>query len=358
MKKLLFLVGTRPEVIKIAPLFRVLRQNSTLSSLLCTSGQHDSLLTDTLLCEGLTPDISFSITGDLTEKTAKCLTAFDRILSEYAPDAVIVHGDTLTAFSGAVAAFHRRIPVLHVEAGLRTGDTHSPFPEELYRRAIDALSSLHLAPTDLAAQNLLREGIPSSRIHTVGNTAIDSLLADLDPSFTHPLLQSQKKLVILTVHRRESQGEPLRSILRGVRAGIYGRTDCHLFFPMHPSPCIRAAALPVFSSLENVTLSPPIDAHTFRNLLANAALVLTDSGGVSEECTALGIPTLLLRNETERTEGIDAGVLHSVGTETEAIKSAVCDFLDTPRKPSPSDAFGDGFASVRIARAIENFLKS
>lgn len=358
MKKLLFLVGTRPEVIKIAPLFRILRQKTDFISLLCTSGQHDSLLTDTLLCEGLTPDLSFSISGDLSQKSAEAITGFDRILSKCVPDAVIVHGDTLTAFSGAVAAFYRRIPVLHVEAGLRTKNPHAPFPEEFYRRAIDALSSLHFAPTPLAAEKLVREGISPSCIYTVGNTAIDSLLADLDPTFTHPLLTAGKKLVILTVHRRESQGEILREIFRGVRAGISGRTDHTLFFPMHPNPCIRAAALSVFSSLENAALSAPVDAHTFRNLLSHATLVLTDSGGVSEECTALGIPTLLLRNETERTEGIEAGVLHPVGTKAEDIARAVRDFLDTPRDIRPSQAFGDGRAALRIACAIENFIRT
>lgn len=357
MKKLLFLVGTRPEVIKIAPLLRAVQAKGSIHPLLCTSGQHGALLTTALADEKLTPDLSFYIEGELSQKAADCLSRLDPLLVAQAPDAIAVHGDTLTAFAGAVCAFHRRIPVFHIEAGLRTQDPHTPFPEEFYRRAIDTLATLHFAPTPLASAHLLQEGVPPFRVHTVGNTAIDSLFSDLDPHFTHPLTEKEQKLVLLTLHRRESLGEPLKEILTGIRTAVAGRCDCHLFFPMHPNPCIRTIALPLLAGLPNVTLTSPVDAHTFRNLLSRATLVLTDSGGVSEECTALGIPTLLLRDVTERTEGVDAGVLFPVGRKRDAVAHATRDFLDTPRKCPPSSVFGDGHAALRIADIIEEFFR-
>ncbi len=356
MKKILFLVGTRPEVIKIAPVLSACRQKHSFLSLLCTSGQHDCLLSDTLADFALSPDYAFQIVGDLAGKQCECMRRFTEVLKKAAPHAVVVHGDTLTAFAGGLAAFYEGIPVFHVEAGLRTDTPFSPFPEELYRRAIDHLSTLHFAPTAHAAERLLREGIRREGILTVGNTAIDGLLADIDPAFIHPALTNGKKLVLVTLHRRESMGAPLAGMLRGIAAALKGRADLSLFFPMHPNPALRNAAKAALSHLSCVTLAEPVDAHTFRNLLARAALALTDSGGVSEEATALGTPTLLLRDETERPEGVEAGVLHLVGRERDAVRAAVADFLDTPRPHTPSSVFGDGHAAPRIADAIEKFL--
>ena len=216
MKKLIFLVGTRPEVIKLAPLLRECQKRPRFSCALCTSGQHSTLLSRALVEFALTPDVSFTVWGELPHKQSECLLRFGEVLTREHPDAVIVQGDTLTAFSGGLAAFYHRIPVFHVEAGLRTDTPFSPFPEEFYRRAIDHLSTLHFAPTQKAADHLLREGIAKSGIFTVGNTAIDGLLDDIDPTFTHPLLDEGKKLVLLTLHRRESIGAPLTEMLRGI----------------------------------------------------------------------------------------------------------------------------------------------
>lgn len=356
MKKLIFLVGTRPEVIKLAPLLRECQKRPRFSCTLCTSGQHSTLLSRALAEFALTPDVSFTVWGELPHKQSECLLRFGEVLTREHPDAVIVQGDTLTAFSGGLAAFYHRIPVFHVEAGLRTDTPFSPFPEEFYRRAIDHLSTLHFAPTQKAADHLLREGIAKNGIFTVGNTAIDGLYEDIDPTFTHPLLDEGKKLVLLTLHRRESIGAPLTEMLRGIAMGCQGRKDTRLFFPMHPSPAVRETARCALASHTAVTLADPVDSHTFRNLLARATLAITDSGGVSEEATALGTPTLLLRDETERGEGVDAGVLHLVGRNAATIKAAIADFLDTPRPHTPVSVFGDGHASRRIADAIEKFF--
>lgn len=356
MKKLLFLVGTRPEVIKVAPVLRECKKRKDLFPFLCASGQQDALLKDTLAFFHITPDRAFTVWGDLTGKTGECLTRFDEVLKETSPDAVLVQGDTLTAFAGGLAAFHRHIPVFHIEAGLRTRNAFSPFPEELYRRAIDHLSTLHFAPGDRAAEALRREGITDQSIHTVGNTVIDGLYEEIDERFSHPLLKEGKKLLLLTLHRRESMGTPLCSMLSGVASGLKARTDTVLFFPMHPNPTVRKAAKEALGELSAVTLSDPVDTHTFRNLLAQATLVLTDSGGVSEEATALGTPTLLLRDETEREEGVDVGVLRLIGREKAKIAAAITEHLDHPRPHTPSFVFGDGKASSRIADAIERYF--
>lgn len=356
MKKLIFLVGTRPEVIKIAPLLRACRKRERFLPLLCTSGQHTSLLSDTLNALSITPDITFTVWGDLPHKQSECMLRFGEVLDKESPDAVLVHGDTLTAFAGGLASFYKKIPVFHIEAGLRSGNPFSPFPEEFYRRAIDHFSTLHFAPTVLAAERLANEGIEKNCIHTVGNTAIDGLLDDIDDHFTHPLLKVGKKLVLLTLHRRESLGEPLKEMLKGIAAAIEKRTDTYLFFPMHPNPTVREAATRTLAHIPAVILSEHIDSHTFRNLLSRATLAITDSGGVSEEATALGTPTLLLREETERSEGVDAGVLHLVGRKTDDIAARVTDHLDHPRLHTPSCVFGNGKASLHILDTIEKFF--
>ena len=355
MKKLFVLAGTRPEIIKIAPLLRMCKKKESFQTLLCTSGQHDTLLRDTLASQHLTPDRSFTVWGDLTGKTSECMRRFDELLKKESPDAVAVHGDTLTAFAGAVAAFHRGVPVFHIEAGLRTQNAFSPFPEEFYRRAVDHLSTLHFAPTRRAKERLLAEGIPKDGIYTVGNTAIDALFDDIDPRFTHPLLENGKRLVLLTLHRREST-EVYSEILKGIARALSPRDDVSLFFPMHPNPALRRAAREALEGISGITLSEPVSPYLFHNLLSHAALVLTDSGGVSEEAAALGTHTLLLREETERGEGVDAGVLHLVGRSPDTVARIITDFLDFPRPRKPTFVFGDGKTSERIANIIERYF--
>ena len=352
MKTVLFLLGTRPEVIKLAPLWRACREKTGFRVQLCTSGQHGALLSEALAEWKMRADASFTVWGALPQKTAECLTRFDAVLTQRAPDAVLVHGDTLTAFCGALAAFYRGIPVFHVEAGLRTETPFSPFPEELYRRVIDILATLCFAPTARAAARLLAEGKPKDAVLTVGNTVLDSLFATVTPDFAHPLYIKGKKTVLVTLHRRETQGAPMKEICEGIRDALRARRDAVAVFPVHPSPSVGETVRAVLGGTPTVRLVPPLSRHDFCNLLARASVVLTDSGGVSEEATALGVPTLVAREETERPEGVDMGVLRLVGRTRTGVARALSAMLDDPPPHTPSNVFGDGRASLRIADAL------
>lgn len=352
MKTVLFLLGTRPEVIKLAPLFRACREKASLRVRLCTSGQHGALLSEALAEWGMTADVSFTVLGALPQKTAECLTRLDAVLAKEPPDALLVHGDTLTAFCGALAAFYRGVPVFHVEAGLRTNSPFSPFPEEVYRRVIDILATLCFAPTARAAARLLAEGKPKERVFTVGNTVVDGLFATVTPDFAHPLYMEGKKTVLVTLHRRETQGAQLAEICRGIRDALCAREDAVALFPVHPSPAVGETVRAVLGGVSAVRLIPPLSRFDFCNLLARATAVLTDSGGVSEEATALGVPTLVAREETERPEGVEAGVLQVVGRTREGASRALSAMLDDPPPHAPSPVFGDGRASERIADVL------
>lgn len=356
MKTVLFLLGTRPEVIKLAPLWRACREEGGFRTRLCTSGQHGELLGEAMREWGLAADSSFCIEGTLSEKTAACLTRFDGVLARETPDAVLVHGDTLTAFAGALAAFYRGIPVFHVEAGLRTETPLSPFPEELYRRVIDTVATLCFAPTARAAARLWKEGKARACVFTVGNTVVDGLLATVAPRFVHPLLEEGKKTVLVTLHRRETQGAPMEAICLGIRDALAERRDTAVVLPVHPSPAVGKTVHALLEGVPSVTLTEPLSRYDFCNLLARATAVLTDSGGVSEEATALGVPALVAREETERPEGVDAGVLRLVGRTREGVARALSAMLDDPPPRAPSDAFGDGRASCRIAAILSRYF--
>ncbi len=356
--RLLLVVGTRPEVIKMAPLYFALREKENIDTRLVAAGQHTDMLESALAAFALSADIRFAVEGGgLAESTASLLARSDTVLEKEAPTAVAVHGDTATAFAAALAAFYRGIPVFHVEAGLRTGDILSPFPEELYRVSIDRLASLCFAPTAEAVAALEKEGIGKGKIHLSGNTGIDALRYTVRKDFSHPLLSAAegKRLVLLTCHRRESLSA-LSEICEGVKAGLRGRRDILLLFPMHPNPLVERAARPVLDKTAGVLLLPPLDTLVFHNLLSRAHLVLTDSGGIEEETTALGIPTLVLRERTERPEGVAAGVLFPVGTKREKIAAALDSFLEKLPPSRPSVVYGDGYASGRIAAEMEKFL--
>ncbi len=357
MKRICIIAGTRPEVIKLAPLLSLCREHGQLQALLLTPEQHRELLASALAECALTPDLVFPLEGGLSEMTALCLFHISSALETLSPDAVIVQGDTLSAYAGALAAFYQGIPVFHVEAGLRTASPHTPFPEEFYRRSIDTVATLFFAPTEAAAQNLHGEG-KSRGVYVVGNTGIDSLFADIAPNFSHPFLEGEEKTVLLTLHRRESLGAPLAEICHAIREALLTRQDTRLLFPMHPNPKIEALVRPILGDMANVTLASPMERKTFRNLLSRVTLCLTDSGGVSEEATALGTPTLVLRDETERPEGVAAGVLSLVGRSRARIRATLTAFLDAPRPHTPSDAFGDGKASERILKIMEAYFNS
>ncbi len=355
--KLAVLFGTRPEAIKLCPVVRAMRERG-LSVPLIHSGQHRELCDGILPLFGLRADRCLHTAvagGTLVGFAANLFTALPPILEEEKPDALLVHGDTATAAIGAMAAFYMGIPVFHVEAGLRTYDTSDPYPEEANRRMIAGAATLHFAPTEAAKDNLLREGVPGEDIYVTGNTGIDALRYTVQDTFSHPLLEEAKNkpLFLLTAHRRESRGERLAAMLRGIRRAIEGQ-DVLVLFPVHPA--VQETAEAVLARCPEIRLMPPLSPDVFQNLLARCAAVLTDSGGIQEEAAALGIPALVLREHTERGEGVAAGGLCLTGRGEEEIFAAVSAILANPCVlasmrgcPNP---FGDGRASEKIAAAI------
>lgn len=364
MKTLLAVVGTRPEAIKMAPAVAAFRESTLFRTHLLLSGQHKNTPEEILSAFGVRFDEKLVLcrrTDSLNGFFARALVAVDGVLKRLCPDAVAVHGDTATAAAAALAAFHARVPVFHVEAGLRTGDLSAPFPEECYRLFIDKISALAFAPTEAARQNLLREGKAESTVLVTGNTAIDALYQTVSPNFTHPILKraASKKLVIVTLHRRENEGRPFSSVCRALRRVLAARTDTLLLFVMHPSPARQKRARECLAGTPHLLLSPPLDHGVFQNLLSRAALLLTDSGGIQEEACALGIPTLVLREKTERAEGTqEGGALFLIGTEEKAVADAFHRFLDAPPVCAPDGRFGDGKASCRIRARIDAFFRA
>lgn len=365
MKKILLVIGTRPEAIKMCPLLPAL-SDVGLSPVLCVSGQHGALLWEALSFFSVTPAYDLGLSrraGEgLSSFAGGVMTALDSVLAEEKPDLVLVHGDTLTALAAAEGAFLSRIPVGHVEAGLRTGDLSAPFPEEHARVQIDRFASYLFAPTEAAKQNLLREGRAESDILVSGNTGVDAMRLFHRPAFSHPVLDfaRERRLLLLTLHRRESQGEPMRAMLRAVRRICEAFSDVCVFFPCHPNPAVRSIAEEVLGGAPRVLLSDATDALTFQNILARAYLVLTDSGGVQEEAPYFGVPVLVLRERTERVEGVSAGVLRVVGTGEEGIVSAATQLLSDEsayrQMARARTPFGDGYAAVRIAHFLRERL--
>lgn len=367
MKKVTVVFGTRPEAIKMCPLVRALRETDGVKTAVCVTGQHRELLDSVLDTFSVIPDYDLAVMTNrqtLASLTERMLHRISEVLEGDRPDAVLVHGDTASAFCAALASFYLKIPVCHVEAGLRTYDIHAPFPEELYREAISLMTSLHFAPTAQAKENLLREGKDARRIFVTGNTAIDALRYTVREDFSHPLLDKArgKRLILLTAHRRESQGEPLREALRAIRRVIEEHEDTLLVYPMHPSPAVRHLACEVLAGHPRICLSEPLDVFAFHNILARAYLVLTDSGGIQEEAPALGKPVLVLRDVTERGEGVAAGTLRLLGTGEASVYQGFTELLTSSSAyqtmASAVNPYGDGTASRKIADILatqENF---
>lgn len=364
MKRYLIFLGTRPEAIKMCPLILELRRRTDVRLRVVLTGQHREMPLPVLDFFGVQADADLGVMTQgqtLTSLTERLLSAISHDLktSGFAPDAVIVHGDTTTAFVGALCAFYEGIPVVHIEAGLRTGNIRAPFPEEFNRRAIDAMSQLHFAPTDRARAALLAEGQTDESIFVVGNTATDALRLCLARPCAHPLPDAAvgKRLILLTAHRREMTVEERLALFRAIRAEAEGRRDVIVVFPVHPSPTVRKAAEEAFGGCGNVVLTEPLGLPMLQNLLARAEVLLSDSGGLQEEATYLGIPTLVLREVTERPEGVEAGVLRLVGTGGERVRAALAELLDDEQcrlgMARPSDVYGDGRVSARIADTLE-----
>jgi len=361
MKKILLVFGTRPEAIKMCPLVRECLSRQGFETAVCVTGQHREMLDTVLSTFAVTPQYDLSVMTEgqtLFAVTQKVLGGMESVLQKASPSLVLVHGDTASAFAAALAAFYLQIPIGHVEAGLRTYDIHAPFPEEFYRTAISRISYLDFAPTEHAKDNLLREGKARERIFVTGNTAVDALRYTVRDDFSHPILDWAKgsRTVLLTAHRRENIGEPMRRIFRAVKSILAAHADVKIICPVHKNPAVRQAAEQELGGIDRIRLIEPPDVFIFHNLLARAHLILTDSGGIQEEASALGKPVLVLRDTTERPEGVWSGNLIPVGTEEESILRAFAHLLKKDARSSITtvkNPYGDGYASRRIADIIE-----
>lgn len=357
-KTILSIFGTRPEAIKMCPLIRELWRREGVTVKLCVTGQHRELLESALNIFGVTPDIDLSLMKERQTQEgflSALLDALPEVLCRVRPDLVLVHGDTASAFGAALVCFLRGIPVAHVEAGLRTHDIHFPFPEEFYRQSIARMASLHFAPTERARENLLAEGTNPASIFVTGNTGIDALAYTVrkhDPPAVLSFAEG-KKLILVTAHRRESQGEALLNMLSAIRSVAREREDIRVIVSAHPNPSVNALTREIFSGERRCLVVSPPDVSDFHTLIAHAHLILTDSGGIQEEAPALHVPVLVMRNETERQEGIDAGTLRLVGTSFRGVREELCRLLDEKdlyaHMKNAQNPYGDGQASRRIA---------
>ncbi|MDR5709978.1 MAG: UDP-N-acetylglucosamine 2-epimerase (non-hydrolyzing) [Armatimonadota bacterium] len=359
---LLVVVGTRPDAVKMAPVVLELRADPAFAPILVATAQHREMLDQVLRLFRLTPDVDLDVMRPrqtLTEVTARTLVGLDACIRRVRPEMVLVQGDAAPSFCGALAAFYHRVPVAHVEAGLRTRDKYHPFPEEMYRRMTGALADLHFAPTPGARQNLLQEGVEAGRIYVTGNTVIDALwwitTRDPPPDLGLPV-RPDARMILVTAHRRESWGEPLRRICMAVRTLVGRFEDVEVVFPVHRNPAVREVAFHELGDLARVHLLDPPDYGSFVSLERRAYLILTDSGGVQEEAPAFGTPVLVLRETTERPEGIEAGVAKLVGTDPDRIVEEASRLLRDPearaRMANAVNPYGDGRAAARIRQIL------
>lgn len=367
MKKIqvLSIFGTRPEAIKMAPLIKAFESDSRFESMVAITAQHREMLDQVLQTFQLKADYDMDIMEQgqtLTDITNRVLERIDPILTETRPDMVLVHGDTTTAFAAAIAAFYQQIPIGHVEAGLRTWNKHSPYPEEMNRRLIDDLSDLYFAPTEKSRQNLIKENHPNKAIMVTGNTSIDAMKYTVSTSFEHAALPknlTERKMILVTMHRRENMGEAMFSVFKGIRRIALERPEVEVVFPMHRNPKIRKIALFVLGNISNVHLIEPLNVVDFHNFVARSYLILTDSGGIQEEAPSLGVPVLVLRDTTERPEGVAAGTLKLIGTEETAVYAEVNKLFNQEVYKKMADAknpYGDGKASERILDGISDYF--
>ena len=363
MKKLLMVFGTRPEAIKMAPLYRELKSRPTaFDTKLCVTAQHRQQLDQVLAVFDIVPDYDLNIMRDrqtLDDVICHALIGLHEVLEKEKPDIVLVHGDTATTFGAALAAFHQRIAVGHVEAGLRTWDKLAPFPEELYRQMTDDIADYYFAPTELSKENLRKEGKDPTKIFVTGNTAIDAIQYTVREDYSHPELERIKgtRLLLLTAHRRENLGEPMLSMFRGIRRAMDRFPDVRVIYPVHLNPAVREAADAIFAGDDRVRLIEPLEIIDFHNFIKQSYIVVTDSGGIQEEAPSFGKPVLVTRDVTERPEGVEAGTLKLVGTDENRICDEIVRLLsDTAsyeRMSRTMNPYGDGMASKRIADALE-----
>lgn len=362
MKKVMLVFGTRPEAIKMCPLVLEMKKRKNLQTVVCVTGQHRQMLDQVLDAFGVEPDHDLSIMKDrqtLFDVTTNILERIKAVLEEEKPDTVLVHGDTSTTFVTALACFYLQIPVGHVEAGLRTYDIYSPYPEEFNRQAVSIIAKYNFAPTELSRQNLLREGKKDETIYVTGNTAIDALKTTVRPDYCHPELDwaADSRLIMLTAHRRENLGEPMHHMFRAIRRIVDEHPDIKVIYPIHMNPVVRKAAEEELGNDDRIHIIEPLEVLDFHNFLARSYLILTDSGGIQEEAPSLGKPVLVMRDTTERPEGIAAGTLKLVGTDENTIYAEFKRLLEDPcayeAMSKASNPYGDGLATKRIADALE-----
>ena len=365
--KVMSIFGTRPEAIKMAPLVKELEKRKEIESIVCVTAQHREMLDQVLDTFGIVPDYDLNMMKQgqtLLDITTRALSGVSEIIAKVRPHIVLVHGDTTTTFAGALAAFYNQVAIGHVEAGLRTFNKYSPYPEEMNRQMVDCMTDMFFAPTPLSKENLLKQNIPEEKIYVTGNTAIDAMSTTVGSSYSHSELEwlGEDKLILLTAHRRENLGEPMKNIFRGIKKALDAVPGYKVIYPIHKNPLVRAAADEIFSGCDKVKLIEPLEVFDFHNFQNKAHIILTDSGGIQEEAPSLGKPVLVLRDNTERPEGIDAGTLKLVGTDSEVIyRETVRLLTDTEeyaRMSRASNPYGDGHASERIVDAIiEKFSK-
>ena len=365
MKKVMLVFGTRPEAIKMCPIVKELEKHGQIKTIVCVTGQHREMLKQVLDVFSVLPDYDLEIMKDkqtLFDVTVSILEKIKIVLESEKPDIVLVHGDTSTTFVTSLACYYLHIPVGHVEAGLRTNNIYSPFPEEFNRQAVSIISKFNFAPTNMAKDNLLKEGHCADNIFVTGNTAIDALKTTIKPDFTHPILEwaAGSRLVLITAHRRENLGEPLKHMFWAIKKIVDKYSDIKVVYPIHKNPLVRATAKEVFGDMDRVKLIEPLDVVEFHNIMNSSYMILTDSGGIQEEAPSLGKPVLVMRDTTERPEGVSAGTLKLVGTNEETIFNAfqnlLIDIDEYNKMSNASNPYGDGNASKYITSILLNYL--
>ncbi|MCT3065311.1 non-hydrolyzing UDP-N-acetylglucosamine 2-epimerase [Lactiplantibacillus pentosus] len=365
MKKVMLVFGTRPEAIKMCPLVNELKTRKDIQTIVCVTGQHKEMLTQVLEAFDVVPAFDLSIMKKqqtLFDVTTAILDKIKPILEREEPDIVLVHGDTSTTFATALACYYLQIKVGHVEAGLRTHNIYSPFPEEFNRQAVSIISEYNFAPTELSRRNLLEEGRDPKSIFVTGNTVIDALKTTIDKNYTHPELQwaEGSRLILITAHRRENLGEPMKNMFRAIRRVMDEHDDVKAIYPIHMNPAIRSIADEILGDDDRIHIIPPLDVLDFHNFTSHSYLILTDSGGIQEEAPSMGKPVLVMRDTTERPEGINAGTLKLVGTDEETIYNEfnrlLSDSEEYKAMSQASHPYGDGTACKQIADILEQAL--
>ncbi len=364
-KKIMTIFGTRPEAIKMAPLVKALEKDPELEPIVVVTAQHREMLDSVLKTFNIVPhhDLNIMKTGQtLSGITSKSMVQLEDIIKSEVPDMVLVHGDTVTTFSGALAAFYNQTPIAHVEAGLRSYDKYSPFPEEMNRQMVGVMADLHFAPTLNAATNLINEGKASDKVVVTGNTAIDAMDYTIDDQYTSQIIDKHrnKKFILLTAHRRENIGQPMKNVFKAVKRLIEDYDDLALVYPVHMNPKVRELAETYLGNHERIELIEPLDVVDFHNFAKHAYLIMTDSGGIQEEAPSLHKPVLVLRETTERPEGVEAGTLKVVGTDEQQVYNATKQLLDNEivynKMSHAMNPYGDGKASLRIVEHIKFYF--